>query len=164
VWPAAYTGVYGLKPTHGLVPYTGIASLHLLIDHCGPVAGSIQDIAVLVSVLAVYDGIDPRMTPETPLLSKVKDYDNILDVIIEDKKNRGEWKVGTAGSDLKVGIITEAWNFPGIDEEVGHTVRAAAERFRELGATVEGVSILLHSHGPAILTAATRAIMSNHAA
>lgn len=34
--PAACNGIVGLKPTFGLVPYTGIASLEPIIDHAGP--------------------------------------------------------------------------------------------------------------------------------
>ena len=56
--PASYSGIYGLKPTHGLVPYTGIASLNPMIDHAGPMTRTVEDNALLLSVLAGYDGLD----------------------------------------------------------------------------------------------------------
>ena len=56
------------------VPYTGIASLHPIMDHTGPMARTIEDTALLLGVLAGYDGMDPRMTPETPLRSQVPNY------------------------------------------------------------------------------------------
>jgi amidase len=36
--PASWCGVYGLKPTYGLVPYTGVFPLELTLDHVGPMA------------------------------------------------------------------------------------------------------------------------------
>ena len=58
--PASWTGVYGLKPTHGLVPYTGVFPIELTFDHCGPMAGTVEDVALLLSVIAGEDGHDPR--------------------------------------------------------------------------------------------------------
>ena len=55
-----WCGVYGLKPTHGLVPYTGILPIEVTIDHCGPMANSVEDVARLLSVIAGPDGLDPR--------------------------------------------------------------------------------------------------------
>ena len=36
--PASWCGIYGLKPTHGLVPYTGVFPIELTLDHTGPLA------------------------------------------------------------------------------------------------------------------------------
>src|SRR5213594_2850476 len=58
--PAAYCGVYGLKPTHGLVPYTGIFPIELTLDHTGPMTATVADNALLLEVLAGPDGLDPR--------------------------------------------------------------------------------------------------------
>ncbi|KAH8681716.1 amidase [Xylariales sp. PMI_506] len=154
--PSAYCGIYGLKPTHGLVPYTGIASLHPLIDHCGPMAGSIRDTALLLSVLAGYDGIDPRMTPETPLRQNVPQYHEILDQAIAERTAAGTWTPAQAAKGLKIGIIKEGWEAPTISPEVEAATKAACERFTALGAEVEEISIPLHKIGPAIWTAATR--------
>ena len=48
--PACWTGIVGLKPTWGLVPYTGIAILEPSIDHVGPMARSVHDCALLLEV------------------------------------------------------------------------------------------------------------------
>lgn len=76
--PASYCGIYGLKPTHGLVPYTGLAGLHPAIDHTGPMASTLEDIVKLLTALAGYDGIDPRCTAECPLRPNVPRYDEAL--------------------------------------------------------------------------------------
>ncbi|KAF3014787.1 hypothetical protein E8E14_011211 [Neopestalotiopsis sp. 37M] len=157
--PAAYSGIYGLKPTHGLVPYTGIASLHPLIDHCGPIAGSIRDTALLLSVLSGYDGIDPRMTPETPLRKNVPQYHEILDKAIAQRTEAGTWTASQAAKGLRIGVLKEGWEVPTMTPEVTAATKAACARFTALGAVVEEVSIPLHKIGPAIWTAATRANM-----
>lgn len=161
--PASYSGIYGLKPTHGLCPYTGIASLHPMKDHCGPMATSITDVAMLLTVMAGYDGLDHRMTSETPLRENVKDYRETLRARIECMKGKGSWTDSQAGTGLKVGILTEAWEIPTLSDEVATVVRRAAERFRRLGAVVEEVSIPLHKDGPLIWTAATRTQMASFA-
>ena len=48
--PAHYCGIVGLKPTHGLVPYTGVMPVELTIDHIGPMARSVYDTALLLEV------------------------------------------------------------------------------------------------------------------
>src|SRR5215472_7967323 len=50
--PASFCGIYGLKPTHGLVPYTGIMPIELTLDHTGPMTATVEDNALLLEVLA----------------------------------------------------------------------------------------------------------------
>jgi Asp-tRNA(Asn)/Glu-tRNA(Gln) amidotransferase A subunit family amidase len=57
--PAAFCGVYGLKPTHGLIPRTGILELSRTLDHVGLFARTLEDLALLAEELAGYDGGDP---------------------------------------------------------------------------------------------------------
>ena len=57
--PASTCGIVGLKPTWGLVPYTGIISLEATIDHAGPMARSVPDVAKLLQAIA---GSDASMT------------------------------------------------------------------------------------------------------
>ncbi|MBU6377927.1 MAG: amidase [Gammaproteobacteria bacterium] len=57
--PAAANGVYGLKPTYGLVPRTGSMKLTPSIDVIGPLARSVRDIARLLTIIAGDDGHDP---------------------------------------------------------------------------------------------------------
>src|SRR5690349_9883598 len=64
--PAAFCGIYGMKPTHGLVPYTGVMPIESTIDHTGPMTGNVSDNALMLEVLAGADGLDPRQyAPKT---------------------------------------------------------------------------------------------------
>ena len=162
--PAAYSGIYGLKATHGLIPYTGIASLNPMIDHTGPMARTVEDIALLLQVLAGYDGLDFRMTPETPMPASAPNYSAELSVWIEQKKGNNEWTASTAGKGLRIGILKESFEVAGLDPSVATTVRKAAERFRSLGADVKETSIPLHTHGASIWTVAARPAMPHFVA
>ena len=48
--PASWCGIVGLKPTYGLVPYTGIMPIEKTIDHAGPMARTVEDCAALLEV------------------------------------------------------------------------------------------------------------------
>src|SRR6516165_3613214 len=58
--PSAHCGIYGLKPTHGLVPYTGILGFDPWVDHAGPMTRTVEDNALLLEAIAGPDGLDPR--------------------------------------------------------------------------------------------------------
>ncbi|CAK7204212.1 hypothetical protein SEUCBS139899_006966 [Sporothrix eucalyptigena] len=150
--PASYCGIYGLKPTFGLVPYTGIAGLLPMIDHVGPLATNLDDIALLLSVLAGYDGLDPRMGPESPLRENVTVYHTELAAFRPGNKP------------LRVGLLAESFKIPGTNEENAECVRSAAiKHFTAMGAQVSEVSVPLHTLGAAIWTAAVRNQMASHA-
>ena len=57
--PAFYCGVAGLKPTYGLISRRGTFPLSYSLDHVGPLAGSVDDVAVALNVLAGHDPRDP---------------------------------------------------------------------------------------------------------
>jgi Asp-tRNA(Asn)/Glu-tRNA(Gln) amidotransferase A subunit family amidase len=57
--PAAYCGVVGLKPTHGLVPADGVIPLAWSLDHVGVFARSVEDAALLAETLTGFDDEDP---------------------------------------------------------------------------------------------------------
>ncbi|OAL46001.1 amidase signature enzyme [Pyrenochaeta sp. DS3sAY3a] len=160
--PAAYAGIYGLKPTHGLIPYTGIMSLLPLVDHTGPMTTTLEDNALLLSVLAGYDGIDPRCTPETPLRQNVPDYLALLEEWKAEKKKLGDWTLGTAGKGLRVAVIKEGLEVMGLTEDVKSIIEAAADQFKSVGADVQEISVPMHLLGPAIWTVISRPfIVSN---
>ena len=46
--PSAWCGVVGLKPTFGLVPYTGISGMDPTTDHAGPMGRTVEDVALLL--------------------------------------------------------------------------------------------------------------------
>lgn len=66
--PSALCGTTGIKPTYGLVPRTGVASLSWTLDHVGPMARSAEDLAVVLAVIAGPDGIDPTAGELVPRL------------------------------------------------------------------------------------------------
>ncbi|MDX2156008.1 MAG: amidase [Hyphomicrobiaceae bacterium] len=57
--PAAYCGTVGLKPTYGLVSRRGVFPLSYTLDHCGPLAWSVEDAAITMQVIAGHDPADP---------------------------------------------------------------------------------------------------------
>jgi amidase len=128
-----------------------------MIDHLGPLANNLEDIALLLQVMAGYDGIDPRMTPESPLRSQVQDYPQLLAQFRDRKLEQGE----NLGSGLTIGILTESFEIQGLSQEVRDTVRQSArESFTAAGAKVVDISIPKHRDGSLIWTAATRMSMS----
>ena len=61
--PASFCGVYGFKPTYGTISRTGVFRTSVTLDHIGGFARSIEDIALLTSVMAGYDQTDPASFP-----------------------------------------------------------------------------------------------------
>ena len=130
--PASFCGVYGMKPTHGLVPYSGIMPIETTIDHTGPMTQTVMDNALMLEVIAGADGLDPRQ------------YD-----VVTDKYTAA---VNRGVSGLRIGVVKEGFGHPQSEADVDASVRAGAEVFRRLGATVDEISIPWHLHGPAIWT------------
>lgn len=130
--PASYCGVYGMKATHGLVPYTGIMPIEIYIDHTGPMTANVSDNALMLEVLAGPDGIDPRQ------------YD------VETKPYSQMLEGGVSG--LKIAVVKEGFGHENSEADVDAANRAAAEMFSKMGATVSEVSIPMHSLGGAIWT------------
>jgi amidase len=130
--PASFSGIYGLKPTWGLVPYTGIMPIEIYVDHTGPMTASVADNALLLEVIAGDDGYDSRI--KAP---KLHPYSQALEG-------------GVKG--MKIGVVREGFEQPAAEAAVNEAVRGAARRLADLGANVEDVSIPLHLMGPAIWT------------
>ena len=61
--PGAFCGVYAFKPTHGLIPRTGVLQLSRALDHIGLFARSIDDLALLAEQLTGHDAGDPDTRP-----------------------------------------------------------------------------------------------------
>ena len=58
--PASYCGVAGCKPTFGRVCTVGVVPLASSMDHVGPIAGSVRDLAILLQTIAGPDPHDPE--------------------------------------------------------------------------------------------------------
>jgi Asp-tRNA(Asn)/Glu-tRNA(Gln) amidotransferase A subunit family amidase len=65
--PAAFCGVYGYKPTHGLIPRTGVMKLSRSLDHVGVFARSIEDVALVAEQLLGWDEADLDTRPRARL-------------------------------------------------------------------------------------------------
>jgi amidase len=129
--PASYCGVYGMKATHGLVPYTGVMPIELTIDHTGPMTANVTDNALMLEVLAGPDGLDPRQYAG----QTAKPYSDLM-------------KESVKG--LKIGVVKEGFGWPQSQAASDAKVREAAARYSDLGAKVSEVSIPMHLLGPAI--------------
>lgn len=118
--PASFCGIVGLKPTYGLVSRYGLVAFASSLDQIGPMAKDVTDTAILLNTLAGHDEMD-----STSAKLEKKDYTKAL---VNDVKG------------LKIGIPKEYFE-EGVNEEVKEKVLAAAEKFKELGATVEECSL-----------------------
>ena len=57
--PASFCGIYGVKPSHGLISRHGVLTLSRSLDHVGAFARSLADTALILETLAGYDPNDP---------------------------------------------------------------------------------------------------------
>ena len=131
--PASMCGIVGLKPTHGLVPYTGVMPIEFTIDHVGPMTDTVANNALLLEVIAGTDGLDPRQigVPEVP------SYTDAL---------------GRGAEGMTIGVVAEGFGHPNSEPAVDETVRAAIARYEAIGASVREVSIPEHLLGGAVWT------------
>ena len=118
--PAALSGVTGLKPTYGLISRYGVTPLSWTLDHVGPLARTVQDVALAMNVLAGHDPRDPGSARSSP-----QDYTRDL-----DRGVRG----------LRIGVPREyVWEL--MDPEVEAAFKAAMAQLESLGAKVDEISI-----------------------
>ena len=126
--PAAWCGCVGLKPTFGLVPYTGCVAVEYTFDSIGPMAASVVDVALMLDAIAGPDGHDPRQR-DVPFRPAVPALDRSV-----------------AG--LRIGLLDEGFGHG--EPEVDEAIRGAADRLRAAGAIVEPVSVAMHRDGVAL--------------
>lgn len=118
--PAGLCGVVGLKPTYGRVSRYGLVAFASSLDQVGPLAGSVEDAALLLGTIAGHDPLD-----STSLNVPVPDFAATLHQPLEG---------------LKLGIVREHFA-EGLDSEVESTVREAIKVYESLGATVKEISL-----------------------
>lgn len=136
--PAALCGVAGLKPTFGRVSLRGVVPLSWTLDHAGPLARSVRDLAIALQVVAGYDAEDPGS----------------VDVPVDDYL--GGLEEGARG--LRVLVPAEHF-FDDCDSEVERAVRDAVAVLEREGARVVEAGLPQVS-----LLAAQRPIISADAA
>lgn len=118
--PSALCGVVGLKPTYGRVSLRGAVPLSWSLDHAGPMARRVADVALLLDAIAGYDAHDPASVNVAP-----DNYTAGLDD-------------GIAG--WQIGVLGEEW-LGDVDAEVMAAVRAAVGVLGSLGAWVEELAV-----------------------
>ncbi|PYI14981.1 amidase signature enzyme [Aspergillus violaceofuscus CBS 115571] len=138
--PSSFCGCVGLKPTYGLVPYTGIASGDAINDHAGPIARSTLDVAFCLDAISGYDGIDDRC------LGSPQPGSTTYAAALQTDETGGRL------DGVRVGYLKEGFEHATVDPAVQRAVMDAVQKFAELGAVVEEVSVPDHYHGPAIWT------------
>ena len=118
--PASFCGVVGLKPTYGRVSRYGLVAYASSLDQIGPVTRDVTDCANILNIICGHDEMD-----STSSEAEVPDFTKAL---VEDVKG------------LKIGLPKEYF-VDGMDPEVEKTVRAAIEKYKELGAEIVDISL-----------------------
>jgi amidase len=126
--PACWCGIVGHKPTYGLVPYTGVFPIELTLDHTGPMARTVADVAVFLEAIAGPDGLDPRQRDVRT--------DNYTEAI----------KGSVNG--LRLAIVREGFGWEGASEkDVDQMVQDAVHKFERVGAKATTISLPMHRDG-----------------
>jgi amidase len=129
--PAAWCGVLGLKPTHSLVPYTGIAGIDATFDHAGPMARTASTLARLLAAIAGAHPSDPRQHGVGSF-----DVTPLLDV--------AQGKVGGLDG-VRIGLMSEGFSADDdLRARTSQAVREFANSLATAGAEVDEVSVPEH--------------------
>ena len=132
--PAAFCGVAGLRPTHGLVTNRGVLPVSASFDTVGPLARRVEDLARLLCAIAGYDREDPSSANHA---------------IGAEILN-----VETDVTGLRVALPRNFY-FDDVDPEVEAAVRVMADSLAKAGAAVVEVSVdgaeEAHTHATTII-------------
>jgi len=120
--PAGLCGIAGLKPTYGLVSRAGVLPNSYSYDHCGPMARTSQDCALLLNAIAGHDRADPASSSRP-----VEDFAKGIDG-------------GVKG--LRIGVVRHFWEKDlRVNAELSAALEQALEVLRKLGARTEDVTM-----------------------
>ena len=121
--PSAFCGLAGLKATYGRVSRYGLAPLSWSLDHCGPMARVVEDLAHMLNAIAGHDPKDP-----TSSSAPVVDYTTALRTDIKD---------------MVIGVPRDYIDecAPRTDPIVLKRVEEATAALKSLGARIEDVQI-----------------------
>lgn len=120
--PAFFCGTSGVKPTYGRVSRRGVSPLSYSLDHCGPLTWTAEDGAIVLQTLAGWDPMDPGSAPEP-----VPDF-------------RRNIASGVRG--LRIGHVRHFYDGDDhADETVKAAMQASLATLRDLGATVDDITL-----------------------
>jgi aspartyl-tRNA(Asn)/glutamyl-tRNA(Gln) amidotransferase subunit A len=118
--PASFCGVVGFCPTYGRVSRYGLIDYANSFDKIGPMAKSMKDIALMLSVIAGHD-----RNESTSLNKPVDDYENFF---------------GKDVKSMKIGIIKEAFA-EGVEEDIKKNVWSSIKKLEDKGMKYEEISL-----------------------
>ena len=128
--PAGFTGIFGLKPSFGRVPAYPLSTMGLLA-HLGPMARTVADAALMLTVLSEPDYRDPYALPPEST----------------------DWSDGIEGGVRGWRIAySPRLGYAKVDPEIAHAVTKAVRQFETLGAIIEEVDTIFPSPREALLT------------
>lgn len=127
--PAAFNGIVGMKPTYGRVSRFGLIAFASSLDQIGPMTRTVKDNALTLNAIAGYDEKDGTSSGIS-----VPDFTEGLNGDIKG---------------MKIGLPKEYLG-EGVQPGVRAAIMQAADTFRELGATVEEVSLPHSKYGVAV--------------
>lgn len=117
--PAAFCGIYGLKPTYSLVSRSGLIAFASSFDAIGPMCTSVRDIAIMLDSIAGYDKKDAT--------SADREEEYYYESLTASVKNK------------RIGLPREF--FENADSEIKNIVMAAAKNYEDMGAVIEECSM-----------------------
>ena len=116
--PASFCGITGFMPTYGLVSRAGVIPNSFTFDHCGPMARTAEDCAILLQAIAGYDAKDAGSIEQA-----IPDY-------------RAGLSGGVKG--LTIGVLRHYWEEDApVQEDHRRALEEAVAIFGKLGAKVE---------------------------
>jgi aspartyl-tRNA(Asn)/glutamyl-tRNA(Gln) amidotransferase subunit A len=118
--PASFCGCVGMKPTYGMVSRYGLVAFGSSLDQIGPFSRTSADAALLMDVISGHDEKD-----STSSNKEKPDFLANIDIDL---------------SGVKIGVPEEFFG-EGLDSEVEASVRAAIEKLKDMGATVQDVHL-----------------------
>jgi aspartyl-tRNA(Asn)/glutamyl-tRNA(Gln) amidotransferase subunit A len=137
--PAKSCGIVGLKPTYGRISRFGVTTLSWTLDHVGPLARTVADVACMLEAIAGSDPQDPTAAT-VPVPAYAKELTS---------KVKG----------LRVGVPTEHY-FTHVHPETDAALRQALSVLKELGAVLVDVTV----RNAALCSTASAVILSSEAA
>jgi aspartyl-tRNA(Asn)/glutamyl-tRNA(Gln) amidotransferase subunit A len=117
--PAAFCGVYGLKPTYARISRYGLIAYASSFDQIGPITRSLEDAALLLEIMSGQDGHDATVSSrEVPAYSQ---------------------QLNNIQKTYRIAFLKDCLYNEGVDSEIRERIEEKIEKLKAAGHTVEGV-------------------------